>query len=134
MGPGFMAIPFANQMPSPFGASVGSLGDVVRQGFNPAAGLVPPQPWMPAVDQVAREHSGLARNAANWVQLPLNVWTGFLWQLGRLDAAAAWDQQPVVTRDIAEVPRTMVFDTLEKSLAWKRTCLLYTSPSPRDRG
>ena len=53
MGPGFMAVPFNNQMPSPFGASVGSLSDVVRQS------------WMPTVDQVARELWGLARNAAN---------------------------------------------------------------------
>ena len=121
MGPGFMAVPFANQMPSPFGASVGSLNDVVRQGFNPAAGLIPPQAWMPTVEQVAREHWALARNAANWIQLPLNVWTGFLWQLGKFDLPSDWDNQPVSTLDLAEVPLTLVYDLQTKTVAFRQT-------------
>ena len=52
MGPGFVPVPFATHMPSPRNVSVGSIQDVVRQGFNTGADKVPPQSWMPTTDQI----------------------------------------------------------------------------------
>ena len=121
MGPGFMGVPFANHMPSPFDVTVGSIQDVVRQGFNPAADKTPPQSWMPTTSQVEEAAWEFAQNAANWMGVSPTLWAGFLFQLGQLDTNRPWSDQPIRSQFLAEVPLSMVGEQLRATEVWRRT-------------
>ena len=99
-----MGVPFANHMPSPFDVTVGSIQDVVRQGFNPAADKTPPQSWMPTTSQVEEAAWEFAQNAANWMGVSPTLWAGFLFQLGQLDPNRPWSDQPIRSQFLAEIP------------------------------